>query len=92
MAILDLIVAVKVSMPEKVWPIVFGSFLMAAFCGICLWPLFGEINASERLALWDGVISVFGGGALIALEGSGLYRPITTLSPHDSPLRGSHPI
>ena len=70
-----------VGVPEKVWPITLGSFLMAALCGACLWGTFGETNVIERVAFWVGLVFFGGGGALIAQQGLGLYQPVITLSP-----------
>lgn len=70
-----------VAVPQKVWPLVLGSLLMAGLCGAVLWPLFREPNAFERAVLWIGLVFFGGGGALVSLQGLDIIRPVITLSP-----------
>lgn len=69
------------AVPQKVWPLVLGAFLMAGLCGAVLWPLFREPNALERAVMWIGVVFFGGGGAFVSVQGLGILRPVISLSP-----------
>lgn len=70
-----------VALPVKMWPAILASFGMAAVCAALLAGVFGDKSTVERAVYWVGVVFFGGGGALMALQGIGIYKPVIRLSP-----------